>query len=178
MERRRGCGERSGRKREEEQGAERDGERRGGEGRRGEDSWLGLEGERTTHAFSSSTQRRDQDPPPTRDVPINPLPRWGKHSPDRCDSVCPSPLNLPPSPPYTIGHLSAWELIGPDLPPQEIQKAPLAPTFSLQPHSTPHYSCIHHQAPYWERLKAHANPTFPPIPCTHAIPHRGVKTYT
>ena len=75
-------------------------------------------------------------PPPTRDMPINPLPRWGKQSPDRCDSVCPSPLSLPPSPPHTTGHLSAWELIGPDLPPQEIQKAPLPPTFSLQPHSS------------------------------------------
>lgn len=154
--------------------------RKAGEGQLARAECPELEGERTTHTFSSSTQQRDQGPPPppARDMPINPLPRWGKQSPDRCDSACPSPLNVPPSPPHTIGHLSAWELVGPDLPPQGIQKAPLLPTFSLQPHSTPHSSCIHHQAPYWERLKAHANPTFPPIPCTHAIPHLEVKTYT
>ena len=145
-----------------ERGGEGEG-RKAGEGQLARAEHPELEGERTTHAFSSSTQWRDQGPP-ARDMPINPLPRWDKQSPDSCDSACPSPLNLPQPPPHTIGHLSAWALVGPDLPPQETQKAPLPPTFSLQPHLTPHPSCIHYQAPHWERLKAQPNPTFPPLP--------------
>ena len=89
-----------------ERGGEGEG-RKAGEGQLARAEHPELEGERTTHAFSSSTQWRDQGPP-ARDMPINPLPRWDKQSPDSCDSACPSPLNLPQPPPHTLGHLSAW----------------------------------------------------------------------
>lgn len=157
-------GEGKGRRSREQCGMDRGGE---GEGRRGKDSWLGLSTlnwkEREPPMHFPPPPNGGTRAPPARDMPINPLPRWGKQSPDSCDSACPSALNLPQPPPHTIGHLSAWELVGPDLP-QETQKAPLPPIFSIQPHLTPHPSCIHYQAPHWERLKAQPNPTFPPIP--------------